>query len=33
MLDRSLVRLHHRRDFLLNFFREAGLVVKQLWLL
>ena len=32
MLDRGFARLRHRRDLLLNFFHEAGLVVKQLWL-
>ena len=32
MLDRGFARLRHRRDLLLSFFHEAGLVVKQLWL-
>jgi transposase len=32
LLDRGFARLRHRRDLLLNFFHEAGLAVKQLWL-
>ena len=32
LLDRGFARLRHRHDLLLNFFHQAGLVVKKLWL-
>lgn len=31
LVDRGFARLRRRRDLLLGFFRQAGLVVKQLW--
>lgn len=32
MVDHGFARLRHRRDMLLNFFHQAGLTVRKLWL-